>query len=111
MDVPEALAILLTSPPLTETRKVLGSFFLNLSSSLTAREYERTAREFFTLLSGEVNQPQELRRHHIIVYRRWLEGRGLANKTIQKKLSAIASLCKFLAEAGLCSAPRLNRTI
>jgi integrase/recombinase XerD len=48
-----------------------------------------------------VKDPQELRRHHIIAYRHWLEGRGLANKTIQKKLSAIASLCKFLAEAGL----------
>jgi site-specific recombinase XerD len=101
MDVPPAPEVLPINPPLTEKDKVLGSFFLNLGSKLTAREYERTAAEFFTLLTGEVHEPRELRRHHIIVYRRWLEGRGLANKTIQKKLSAIASLCKFLAEAGL----------
>jgi putative transposase len=51
-----------------------------------------------------VLEPLELRRQHIIVYRRWLEGRGLANETIQKKLSAIASLCKFLAEVSSLSA-------
>lgn len=101
MEVPAAPDFLQVMETLTEKNKVLGSFFLNLSSKLTAREYERTAREFFTLLAGELNEPGDLRRHHIIAYRRWLEGRGLANKTIQKKLSAIASLCKFLAEAGL----------
>ncbi|HYX38327.1 MAG TPA: tyrosine-type recombinase/integrase [Oligoflexus sp.] len=101
MDVPAEPQHIITNPPLIETNRVLGSFFLNLGSTLTAREYQRTAREFFTLLQVEVNGPAELRRHHIIAYRRWLEGRGLANKTIQKKLSAIASLCKFLAEAGL----------
>jgi len=85
----------------SEGEKILASFFMNARSPLTAREYRLASEEFFRFLSGEVKRPEDLRRHHIIAYRKSLEERSLANKTILKKLSAISSLCKFLAEADL----------
>ncbi|MCX6131929.1 MAG: tyrosine-type recombinase/integrase [Proteobacteria bacterium] len=88
-------------PSPSDDKKILASFFLNARSPLTAREYRLAAEEFFRFLGEEVRGPTELQRHHIVFYRKWLEQKGLANKTIQKKLAAISSLCKFLAEAGL----------
>lgn len=103
MDVP--LSAFLSPVELTlafgDGEKILASFFLNARSPLTAREYRLAAQEFLRFLGAEVSGPAELQRHHIVFYRKWLEGKGLANKTIQKKLAAISSLCKFLAEAGL----------
>lgn len=85
----------------TEEMKVLASFFLNAGSPLTAREYRLAASEFFRFLGDELKAPEDLRKHHIVFYRKWLEEKGLANKTILKKLSAISSLCRHLAEEGL----------
>ncbi|RYZ90944.1 MAG: hypothetical protein EOP04_02255 [Proteobacteria bacterium] len=84
-----------------EAEKILASFFMNARSPLTAREYRLAAGELFRFLGSEITGPEDLRRHHVIAYRKSLELRGLANKTILKKLSGISSLCKFLAEAGL----------
>ena len=87
--------------PWLEEEKVLASFFLNFRSAGTVDAYRQAAREMFQFLGDEVRRPEDLRRHHVIAYRKSLEERGLAPKTILKKLSGISSLCKFLAEAGL----------
>ena len=84
-----------------QSEKILAAFFLNAASPLTGREYRYVAREFFLFLGNEITSPSDLGRHHIIFYREWLESKSLANKTIQKKLSAVSSLCKYQAEAGL----------
>lgn len=91
------------SPPRAfgEGEKILASFFINARSPLTAREYRLAAGELFRFLGSEIAGPEDLRRHHVIAYKKSLEARGLASKTILKKLSGISSLCKFLAEAGL----------
>ncbi|MDQ3230865.1 MAG: tyrosine-type recombinase/integrase [Pseudobdellovibrionaceae bacterium] len=90
-------------PPLDtgDIEKILRSFFLNHRSRLTAKAYLTAAREFFALFRDEVNAPADLRRHHVIAYKSWLESRRQAPKTILKKLSGVSSLCRFLAEAGL----------
>ena len=75
-----------------EGEKILASFFMNTRSPLTAREYRLASEEFFRFLAGEVKRPEDLRRHHIVFYRKWLERKSLSNKTILKKLSAISSL-------------------
>lgn len=85
----------------SELDKVLASFFANLHSPLTAREYKYTVTELFTFLRGEVHHPSELRRHHIACYRKHLETKGLGNKTILKKMSGVGSFCRYLAEVGL----------
>lgn len=84
-----------------EGAKILASFFMSARSPLMALEYRLASDEFFRFLGGEIRGPEDLRRHHIVFYRKWLEENGLANKTIQKKLAALSSLCKYLAEAGL----------
>lgn len=94
-------AIELSHPDQDELEKTLQSFFLNHRSRLTADAYLGAAREFFALLRGEVKSPADLRRHHVIRYKAFLESRAQAPKTILKKLSGVSSLCRFLAETGL----------
>jgi site-specific recombinase XerD len=91
----------LRCPDHDELEKILRSFFVNHRSRLTAEAYHSDAREFFGLFRDEVKFPGDLRRHHVIGYKTWLESRGQAPKTILRKLSGVSSLCRFLAVAGL----------
>ncbi|RYZ90805.1 MAG: hypothetical protein EOP04_02725 [Proteobacteria bacterium] len=88
-------------PSWDEEQKILASFFMNIRSSLTEKAYRAATLEFFQLVSSDVRHPTDLQRHHLVFYRRYLEEKGLAPKTIQKKLAAFSSLCRYLAEAGL----------
>ena len=85
----------------SEAKKILASFFANITSPLTKREYGYAVREFLGFLGDEISHPSELKRHHIIFYKNYLEDKGLFPKTIQKKMSAVSSFCKFLAQDGL----------
>ncbi len=87
---------------LREHFKIMESFFTNKSNPSTQKEYRYALKEMFYYLgSQEVPHPSHLKRHHVISYKRSLEDRGLAAKTILKKLSAVSSFCKFLAQEGL----------
>ncbi|MFW7382232.1 MAG: tyrosine-type recombinase/integrase [Oligoflexus sp.] len=88
--------------PLIDPRleKTLLAFFNSFDSELTSREYFRAAREFLSLVFTEIDQIEMLSRDHLILYQKWLKAKGLAKKTILKKLSAISSLCKHLAHEG-----------
>src|SRR6476469_3146949 len=77
-----------------EGEKILASFFMNARSPLTAREYRLASEEFFRFLAGEVKKPEDLRRHPIVLYIKWLEGKRLSNKTILKKLSCDRHFCE-----------------
>lgn len=80
---------------------VMAAFLLNFPSKGTATEYARSAKEFLAFVAPQVRSIEEIRRDHIIFYKKHLTNRGLSNKTILKKLSAISSLCKFLAHEGM----------
>lgn len=80
---------------------VIAAFLLNFPSKGTATEYARSAKEFFAFVAPHVGSIGEIRRDHIIFYKKNLTDQGLSNKTILKKLSAISSLCKFLAYEGM----------
>ena len=79
------------------------SFLANHKKS-TALEYRNAAKDFFSFIvsnDSEFKSIENLTRHHLIFYRKYLEGKKASNKTILKKLSGISSLCKFLAAEGL----------
>lgn len=82
---------------LSEDGKRFQGFFANLRSDLTKIEYERAIREFLLLYEGEIHRPQDIRKHHIANYRNLIEKKYAPN-TVLKKMSAISSLCKYLAD-------------
>ena len=84
-----------------DSKQILASFFANISSPLTAREYKYAVKDFLSFLGGDISHPKELKRYHIVFYRNYLKDSGLFPNTIQKKMSAVSSFCKFLAEDGL----------
>ncbi len=87
-----------TAPELLLLKETFAAFLTNLSAK-TALTYKSEVVEFLSFVTANfsLSSPSELRRNHIIFYRDSLEKRELSNKTILKKLSAISSFCKFLA--------------
>ncbi|MBF0442251.1 MAG: site-specific integrase, partial [Oligoflexales bacterium] len=80
---------------------LMAAWLVNFPSKGTSTEYGRTAGEFFSFISSFIREISDLKRDHIIFYKKSLTDRGLSHKTILKKLSAISSLCKFLAHEGV----------
>ena len=84
----------------SDVKKSFHGFLANLSE-LTAKEYARATGEFLNFVAkDDVRHPSELKKHHLVLFRRELERNGLAKKTILKKMSAVSSMCKHLAEEG-----------
>lgn len=81
---------------LSEDAKRFSGFFANLRSDLTRREYSHTIKEFLLLYDGEIKHPKDIKKHHVAFYREYLETRYAPN-TINKKISALSSFCKYLA--------------
>ena len=81
----------------SEDEKRFGGFFANLRSDHTRKEYSYAIREFLALYEGEIHEPRDIQKHHIAHYRNLLE-KNYAPNTVLKKMSAISSLCKYLAD-------------
>ena len=79
-------------------------WFANIENANTRRAYRNDVSEF-TRFAG-IERPDEFRevkRSHLIAWRKQLEGRALEPSTIRRKLSAIASLFDHLCEANAVS--------
>jgi len=91
------------NPQLGDLKPIFLSFLANLNKS-TAKSYGASIKHFSEFLAetqSDINALSDLKRHHLIFYSTYLKEKGYANKTILKKLSAISSLCKFLANEGI----------
>lgn len=82
-------------------QKAVTGFFHSFSSKLTSKEYVSASGEFLKFVSRDIDRLGELRRDHLILYQKWLQERGRAEKTILKKISAISSFLKHLAHEGM----------
>lgn len=78
----------------------VDAFFSNLGSDLTKKSYKSSCTEFSIFVSQKITNLNELTRNHIIEYQAELKARGLAKKTILRKVAAVSSLCKYLAHEG-----------
>jgi integrase/recombinase XerD len=77
-------------PPETE-------WFANLRNRSTRTNYERDIKQFLASAGiGSAEQLREVNRPHVIAWRDHLQGRGLANDTIRRKLAALSSLYDYL---------------
>lgn len=75
------------------------AFLDNQKSEKTAIVYKKEVLSFlvFAIERSHISSLRDLTRNDIISYATHLSSLKLANKTIEKKLSAIASFCKFFA--------------
>lgn len=79
-------------PPETE-------WFVNLTNANTRRAYRQDIKDFMAFAG--LRQPEQFRnvtRAHVIAWREWLVGQGLANDTIRRKLAALSSLYAYLCD-------------
>jgi integrase/recombinase XerD len=77
-------------PPETE-------WFANLRNRHTRTNYERDITQFLAFAGiASAVQLRQVTRPHVIAWRDHLQGRGLANDTIRRKLAALSSLYDYL---------------
>jgi integrase/recombinase XerD len=77
-------------PPETE-------WFANVRNRHTRENYQRDIRQFIAFAGlGSAAQLREVTRPHVIAWRDHLQGRGLANDSIRRKLAALSSLDEYL---------------
>lgn len=75
-------------------------WFANITNANTRRAYRHDVHDFMEFAG--IKEPVELRqvkRSHLIAWRKQLEARALEAATIRRKLSAISSLFDFLCES------------
>lgn len=85
------------------TQKILHGFLTNYKSPHTRNEYQHAVTEFFHFIKHDITHISDLRTDHLIAYKNSFTDKGLANKTILKKMSAISSMCKHLGEEQVIS--------
>lgn len=79
-------------------------WFANIQNANTRRAYKNDVHDFMEFAG--IRQSVELRqvkRSHLIAWRKQLESRSLEAATIRRKLSAVSSLFDFLCEANAVS--------
>jgi integrase/recombinase XerD len=74
-----------------------AEWFANLRNRHTRDNYARDIKQFIAFAGlGSVDQLREVTRPHVLAWRDHLQGRGLANDTIRRKLAALSSLYDYL---------------
>ena len=78
------------------------AFLLNRSAH-TAKVYHQAVSEFMSFIreNFSLSGLSDINRNHLIFYASELEKKGLAHKTILKKLAGISSFCRFMSHEGL----------
>lgn len=81
-------------------------WFANIDNPRTRRAYQSDLQDFTAFVGmGQPEQFRQVRRAHVIAWRKHLEGRSLAPATIRRKLAALSSLFEYLCE---CNAVETN---
>ena len=82
--------------------EIVSTYLQNFVSLNTRLSYTRDFKDFFSFLNQQgivVNQPREIKKSHVIMYRDFLRDGDYANLSINRKLSALSSLFKELINA------------
>ena len=81
-------------------------WFANIDNPRTRRAYQGDLQDFTAFIGmDQPEQFRQVRRAHVIAWRKHLEGRSLAPATIRRKLAALSSLFEYLCE---CNAVETN---
>lgn len=77
-----------------------NEWFANLANENTRRAYRNDVADFSNFTGIQASREfRQVKRSHLIAWRKALEGRELEAATIRRKLSAVASLFDYLCEA------------
>src|SRR6266704_1502436 len=97
-------------------RKPSGS---PMCATATPARITRDIRQFIAFVGlGSADQLREVTRPHVLAWRDQLQGQGLANDTIRRKLAALSSLSAYLCDChavlhnpvlGVRCPPSMNR--
>lgn len=75
-------------------------WFANIQNPNTLRAYRNDVKEFMGFAGiGQADKFRQVKRSHLIAWRKHLETRDLEVATIRRKLSALASLFDYLCES------------
>ena len=84
--------------------EIQEEFLDNFLSNYTRTSYRTDINQFFGFLEGLLSKKlefSEVQRHHVILFRNYLQrDKGYAPKTVSRKLAAISSYFDFLVEKG-----------
>jgi site-specific recombinase XerD len=74
-----------------------AEWFANLRNRHTRDNYQRDIRQFIAFAGlGNADQLRDVSRPHVLAWRDHLQGQGLTNDTIRRKLAALSSLYAYL---------------
>jgi site-specific recombinase XerD len=105
---PPSSSGLLSDPRFTALAAVPAEveWFANIDNPRTRRAYQGDLQDFTAFIGmGQPEQFRQVRRAHVIAWRKHFEGRSLAPATIRRKLAALSSLFEYLCE---CNAVETN---
>jgi site-specific recombinase XerD len=76
-----------------------AEWFANLRNRHPRENYQRDIRQFIAFAGlGSAEQLRQVTRPHVLAWRDHLQGRGLADDTIRRKLAALSSLYAHLCD-------------
>jgi len=92
---PATPLVLRADQPLLDEAQLAAAAFLARYSGRTLESYRTDLRQFFQWADNVGLAPLEATRPHIELYRAWMDERGLAASTVDRRLSTICGYYRF----------------
>ena len=92
---PATPLVLRADQPLLDEAQLAAAAFLARYSGPTLESYRTDLRQFFQWADNVGLAPLEATRPHIELYRAWMDERGLAASTVDRRLSTICGYYRF----------------
>src|SRR4051794_14452692 len=93
--VPTTPVVMRAGEPLLDEAQVAAAAFLARYRGRTLESYRADLRQFFQWLDSVGVPPLAATRAHLELYRAWMEGRGLAASTVDRRLSTVCGYYRF----------------
>ena len=105
---PATPLVLRADQPLLDEAQLAAAAFLARYSGRTLESYRTDLRRYFQWADHVGLAPLLASRGHVELYRAWMEGRGLAPSTIDRRLSTVCGYYRFAHIDGRISSNRLR---
>jgi integrase/recombinase XerD len=93
--VPTTSAVLRADEPLLNEAELAAVAFLARYSGRTLASYRADLRQYLAWIASARVPPLQASRAHLELYRSWMEERGLAAATIDRRLSTVCGFYRF----------------